>query len=126
MANGGFPGGTSRKESACQCKRCQLDPWVEKKLWNRKMHPASVFLPGKFHGQGNLGGYSPWGHQKPDTTEHPYVSNGYYIEQHIYRSLSSYQKVLLRSTGSEYERFGPILVSIMFPTYLSLEVIKPN
>lgn len=51
------------------------------------------------------------------------MSNGYYIEQHIYR-LSLYQKVLLRSTGSEYERFGPILVSC--PTNLSLEVIKPN
>ena len=28
-----------------------------------------VFLPGKFHGQMNLTGYSPWGHKKPETTE---------------------------------------------------------
>ena len=29
----GFPGGTSDKESACQCrrhKRCRFDPWVRK------------------------------------------------------------------------------------------------
>ena len=28
-----------------------------------------VFLPGKFHGQRSLVGYSPWGHKEPDTTE---------------------------------------------------------
>ena len=32
--------------------------------------PTAVFLPGKFHGQRSLGGYSPWGHKKSDTTEH--------------------------------------------------------
>ena len=26
--------------------------------------PTSVFLPGKFHGQRSLVGYSPWGHKK--------------------------------------------------------------
>ena len=28
-----------------------------------------VFLPGEFHGQRSLAGYSPWGHKKSDTTE---------------------------------------------------------
>ena len=28
-----------------------------------------VFLPGKFHGQMSLVGYSPWGHKESDTTE---------------------------------------------------------
>ena len=27
------------------------------------------FLPGKFHGQRSLAGYSPWGHKESDTTE---------------------------------------------------------
>ena len=27
-----------------------------------------VFLPGKFHGQRSLTGYSPWGHKESDTT----------------------------------------------------------
>ena len=29
----------------------------------------AVFLPGKFHGQRSLAGYSPCGHRKSDTTE---------------------------------------------------------
>ena len=28
-----------------------------------------MFLPGEFHGQGSLAGYSPLGHKKSDTTE---------------------------------------------------------
>jgi len=50
----GFPGGINDKEFACQCrkcKRCGLNPWVEKMPWSRKWQPAPVFLPGKFHGQ---------------------------------------------------------------------------
>ena len=31
--------------------------------------PALVFLPGKPHGQRNLGGYGPWGHTELDPTE---------------------------------------------------------
>ena len=33
------------------------------------MATCSVFLPGKFHGQRSLAGYSPWGHKESDTTE---------------------------------------------------------
>ena len=29
-----------------------------------------MFLPGKFHGQRSLGGYSPWGRKESNTTEH--------------------------------------------------------
>ena len=28
-----------------------------------------VFLPGEFHGQRSLVGYSPWGHKESGTTE---------------------------------------------------------
>ena len=28
-----------------------------------------VFLPGEFHGQKSLVGYSPWDHKESDTTE---------------------------------------------------------
>ena len=38
--------------------------------WNRKQQPITVFLPGKFHGQRSLAGYSPWGHKESGTTEH--------------------------------------------------------
>ena len=33
--------------------------------------PTPVFLPGEFHGQKNLAGYSPWGWKELDTTEAP-------------------------------------------------------
>ena len=31
--------------------------------------PTPVFLPGEFHGQRSLAGYSPWGSKELDTTE---------------------------------------------------------
>ena len=31
--------------------------------------PTPVFLPGEFHEQRSLTGYSPWGHKETDTTE---------------------------------------------------------
>ena len=72
----GFPGGTSGKESACQCRRHKgyvlnpgFKPWVWKIPWRRKWQPTPVFLPGKFHGQRSLAGYSPWGRKESDTTE---------------------------------------------------------
>ena len=37
--------------------------------WSRKWHPTPVFLPGKFYGQRNLEGYSPWGQKESDMTE---------------------------------------------------------
>ena len=35
----------------------------------RKWQPTPVFLPGEFHGQRTLVGYSSWGHTESDTTE---------------------------------------------------------
>ena len=59
-----------------RCKRHQFDPWVGKIPWSRKRLPTPVFLPGKFHGQRSLVGYSPWGRKESDMTEHT---------AHIYR-----------------------------------------
>ena len=55
----------SGKEPACQCRRhkgCRFSPWVGKMSWRREWQPTPGFLLGKFHGQGSLVGYSPWGH----------------------------------------------------------------
>ena len=38
----------------------------------REWLPTSVFLPGEFHKQRSLAGYSPWGHRESDTTEDYY------------------------------------------------------
>ena len=50
----GFPGGAGSRESACQCRRCQslwFNPWVGKMAWSKKWQPASILLPGRFHGR---------------------------------------------------------------------------
>ena len=60
----GLPRWLSGKESTCQCRGCVVDPWLGKTPWNRKWQPTPVFLPGKFHGQRNLVGCSPWGHER--------------------------------------------------------------
>ena len=62
----------SGEESFCQCRshrRHGFNPWVGKIPWRRKWQLTPVFLPGKFHGQRSLVGYSPWGHQESDMTE---------------------------------------------------------
>ena len=37
--------------------------------WRREWQPTPVFLPGEFHGQKSLAGYSPWDHKESDMTE---------------------------------------------------------
>ena len=69
----GFPRWCTGKEYACQDRKCNrhgFDSWVGKIPWSRKWQSALVFLPGKFHGQRSLAGYSSWGHKELDTTEH--------------------------------------------------------
>jgi len=52
-----------------QCRRPGFDPCVEKILWRREWQPIPVFLPGEFHGQRRLVGYSPRDRKESDTTE---------------------------------------------------------
>ena len=51
----------------------EFDPWVGKIPWTRKWQPTPVFLPGKFHVQRSLAGYSPWGHKESDMSEHTHT-----------------------------------------------------
>ena len=46
-----------------------FDTWVGKMPWRRARQPTPVFLPGEFHRQRGLEGYSPWGCKEPDITE---------------------------------------------------------
>ena len=66
-------GGTSGKEATCQYRRHRrhrFDPWVRKIPWRRARQPTPVFLPGDFHGQRSLAGYTVHGATGLDTTEH--------------------------------------------------------
>ena len=44
----------------------QVQSLVGKIPWRREWLPTPVFLPGEFHGQRSLVGYSPWGHKETD------------------------------------------------------------
>ena len=50
-------------------KRPGFNPWVRKIPWRKEWLSIPVFLPGEFHGQRSLVGYSPWSHKELDTTE---------------------------------------------------------
>ena len=68
----GLPRWHNRKESACQCRRCKrcgFDHWVGMIPWRREWQPPPLCLPGKFHGQKSLVGYSPGGCKESDMTE---------------------------------------------------------
>ena len=47
----------------------KFDPRVRTIPWRSEWQPMPVFLPGEFHGQRSLVGYSTWGHKDSDTTE---------------------------------------------------------
>ena len=61
----GFPDGSDGKESACDAVEPEFNHWVGNIPWRRKRHLTPVFLPGKFHGQKTLAGYSSWACEQP-------------------------------------------------------------
>ena len=65
----GFPGGSDGKESACNVGDLGSNPGLGRFPQRRKWQPTPVFLPGEFHVQRSLAGYSPWGLKESDMTE---------------------------------------------------------
>ena len=59
-----FPGGSDGKESTCGVGDLGLILGL-----GRFPGKGSRFLPGEFHGQRSLVGYSPWGHKELDMTD---------------------------------------------------------
>ena len=57
------------KNLPVNARRPRFDPSVRKIPWRRKWQPTPVFLPGEFHGQRSLVGYTPWGRKESDMTE---------------------------------------------------------
>ena len=57
-----------------QCRRLSFDPWVGKISWRREWLSPPIFLPGEFHGERSLAGYSPRGCKESDMTERPILS----------------------------------------------------
>ena len=95
----GFPGGTVVKNppvSAGDTRGTGSIPGSGKIPWSRKWQPTPVLLPGKFHVQRSLVGYSPCGHKELYTTEcvhththtHTHTHASIYIRKQI-RALES-------------------------------------
>jgi len=57
----GFPGGSVVKNLLANAEDAGSVPGLILVSWRRKWQATPVFLPGKFHGQRSLVGYSPWG-----------------------------------------------------------------
>ena len=55
-----FPCGSDGKDSACNAGDPGSTPESERSPYRREWQPTLVFLPGEFHGQRSLVGYSPW------------------------------------------------------------------
>ena len=46
----------------------------ENPLENQMATLSSILMPGEFHGQRSLAGYSPWGLEESDTAEHTVIT----------------------------------------------------
>ena len=52
-------------------QQTEVESLVGKMTWRREELPTPVFLPGEFHEQRSLVGYSPWGHKESDLAAYP-------------------------------------------------------
>ena len=59
------------KKTTCRCMRQEMrvNPGIRKIPWRRAWQPTPLFLPGNFHEQRSLVGYSPWVHKESDMTK---------------------------------------------------------
>ena len=60
----GFSGGTNGIKNPLANAGHQFDPWIGNIPWRRAWQITPVFLPGEFHGQGNLGSHGLQGHKE--------------------------------------------------------------
>ena len=64
----GIPGGLDSKESACHAGDLGLIPGLRRSPGEENGNPTPKRLPGEFHGQRSLAGYSPRGRKDSDMT----------------------------------------------------------
>ena len=65
----GFPSSSHATAVCLRCRRPRLSHWLGKTYCRRQWLCPPAFLPGEFHGQRNLVGWSPWGRKDSDATE---------------------------------------------------------
>ena len=65
----GLPWVAQRVKNLLATRETQVQSLGWEDSLEKGMATHSVFMPGDFHGQRSLAGYSPWGHKELDTTE---------------------------------------------------------
>ena len=65
----GFTGGSDSEEFSCYAGDLDSIPGLGRPPWKREQLLSPVFLPGEFHGQRSLIGYSSWSSKESDTNE---------------------------------------------------------
>ena len=65
----GLPWRLRQERIRLQCCKPGFDPGVGKIPWRMEQVHRPVFLPGEFHGQRSLAGYSAWSHKESDVTD---------------------------------------------------------
>ena len=95
-----FPGGTSGKEPACQCRRLRnagLIPGLGRSPGGRHGNPLQYSCLENPHGQRSLVGYSPLGCRESEATQH---------SQHVQHYLKNFTLLihlfLIASLGKHY------------------------
>ena len=86
--------------------RYRFDRWVGMIPWRRKWQPTPVFSPGESYGQRRLAGYSPWGREESDKTEHTYTHTHTHIHMCIQPPSAvqkDWEKVALLNTGRKQD-----------------------
>ena len=105
-----------------QCGRPGFDPWLGKIPWRRKWRPTPVLLPGKFHGQRSLVGYSPWGCEELDPTERLHLTS--LVLLHIWLYLPAGNNAFLFASTSQITHEFPSLANTSLEPYIEEESRK--
>ena len=72
--------------------------------WSRNWQPTPVLLPGEFHGQRSLAGYSSWDLKESDTTEQLTLTFFFFLtESH---TLPSIKQLLSKRVDKGRDRSG--------------------
>ena len=64
-----FPGGSNGKKNLSAMQETWVQSLGQENALEKGMATTPVFLPGEFHGQRILAGYSPWGLKESNVTE---------------------------------------------------------
>ena len=90
-----------------QCRRPRFDPQEGKIPWRRERQPTPVFLPGEFHGQRSLAGYSLQGRKELVTIEQTQYARSFVNNSIIYPLVQFSRSVMsnsLQSHGLQHTR----------------------